>query len=89
LPAIRENGANARDAAAATSEDVFETRARLLEQTLVLDRLAEHDAEHRAMTRVSHGGHAVAPPGNERAEKLRVSGQNIPIDRDLALLSSW
>ncbi len=52
LPARGQDGAHAGDPAGPASEHVLETGSRLFEEALVLARLAEHDAEHRAVTRV-------------------------------------
>ena len=87
MPAIREHGANASDAAAAAAEDVLEAGRGLLEQPLMLERLPDYHAEHRPMTGVSHGRDAIPPPGDEGAEELRVSGEDVPIHGDLTLLA--
>src|SRR5687767_13645179 len=83
LPAIRQNGADARDAAAATSQDVFETCAGLFEQPLVLERFAQHHAEHRSVACVGDSRDAIPPAGDERTQELGVGGQNVPVGRHL------
>ncbi len=89
LPAIGQHGADAFGADRTRPDDVFDARGRLLEQTLMLDRLTEH--EHRASCDDARA--SPSPPSGASARRTRqmtrVVRQDVPVSRSGCVLSRF
>ena len=89
LPARRQDRADTLGANRSTSDDVLEAGGGLLEQTLVLHRLTEHDTEHRPMARVGDRGNPRPPALDEGRQMTSIVLEDAAVAPPSAFLLAW
>jgi len=88
LPASGQHDADALGASRALADYVFHARSSLLEESPMLERLAQHDAEHRAMPSVSDHCYLWPPTLDECRQMARVVIENVAEGGSVRVLAS-
>src|SRR6185436_20773591 len=88
LPARRQDRADTLGPGSSTTDDVFEARGSLFEQTPMLHRLAEHDAQHGSMARVCDRRNPWSPALDERSQMACVVFEDAAVGCGVRILAS-